>query len=316
MQHQRQRITGQVGQGGVGVGHGQVQKRLARAQVAEQLARHLVVKRVAKAQQDIGPGLQCGGLGRRQQPGAGEARAQNRLCLLGGGFKRLPPAARHCQGQVGGVQRGEELQCKIRFPQGGVQAAAKYAAQPRVRRHRPARQQHREAQYLYLIAPGGKRPALVIRQGLRCDERGVDGLQKLPLPRVPARSRVIFVAGVGIQLPQQLFAADLRGFQRKGRAVGRADGAHRIKVKFCVQPFDLAAAVHRAAGVMQHQLAERRRHSRGVRGQPQQAQRHRAAGLGTVFQGAVHQPFVGKRQRVLAGPGGRRRGRGLAVPQL
>ena len=58
MQHQRQRILRQVRQGGVGVGHGQVQQRLAGAQVAEQLAGHLVVKGVAKTEQNVSPAFQ------------------------------------------------------------------------------------------------------------------------------------------------------------------------------------------------------------------------------------------------------------------
>ena len=141
-------------------------------------------------------------------------------------------------------------------------------------------------------------------------------MQQLPFPRVTTRSRVVFVAGVGVQLPQQLFAADLRGLQRKGGAVGGTDGTHRAEVKFRVQPFHFPAAVHRAAGCMQHQLAERRRYGRGVGRQPQQPQGHWAAGLGTVFQRMVHQPLIGKGQCVLAGPGGRRGGRILAVPQF
>lgn len=67
---------------------------------------------------------------------------------------------------------------------------------------------------------------------------------------------------------------------------------------------------------MQHQLAERRRYGRGVGRQPQQPQGNWAAGLGTVFQRMVHQPLIGKGQCVLAGPGGRRGGRILAVPQF
>ena len=82
-----------------------------------------------------------------------------------------------------------------------------------------------------------------------------------------------------------------------------------------VQSGQLFRSVHGAAGTFQHQLPERRRRRSGVRRQPCQTQRQRAALFCAVLQRPVHQPFIGEGQRVLGyarGGGGRR----LAVPQL
>ena len=86
-------------------------------------------------------------------------------------------------------------------------------------------------------------------------------------------------------------------------------------MKFRVQPLDFPPTVHGAAGLLQHQLAERRRRCRGVCSQPGQPQRHRRAALLAVFQRLVHLALVGKGQQVLHGPL-RRGGRGVqAVPE-
>ena len=105
-------------------------------------------------------------------------------------------------------------------------------------------------------------------------------------------------------------------FQCKGSAVGRADGADRVKMIACIQPLDLPAGIHRAAGRMQHQLTKSCRHRCGVCGQTQKPQRHRRATFDTVFQRGVHQALIGKGEGMLYSTGGRCGGQCLAVPQF
>ena len=64
VQHQRQRIAGQIGQGRVVFDHAEVQNWLARSKVVKQFAGQLVVYRVAKVQKNIGLCLHgAGGFG-------------------------------------------------------------------------------------------------------------------------------------------------------------------------------------------------------------------------------------------------------------
>ena len=86
-------------------------------------------------------------------------------------------------------------------------------------------------------------------------------------------------------------------------------------MKFCIQTFDLAAAVHRAAGGLQHKLAEGCRHRCRVGAQTRQPHSHRGAAFTAVFKGLVHQALIGKGEQMLHSPL-RRGGRGVqAVPQ-
>ena len=317
VQNQRQRVARQIGQGGVVLAHSQMQYRLAGGKIAKQLAGHLVVIGVAQADKHVGAVFQRSGLVGRQKAGAHKFCTQNTGCLVGIGFKALPAAARHRQCHNVVVQRAEQRQRKAGLPHAGVQAAAENTLYIVVfhRLHDP-RQQRWKAQNAYLFPPRGQRCAVgVVGQGLRRDEGPVQRVQQLPLPRKAARGCVVPVGGIGIQLPQKFLPADGGSFQRKRRAVGRADGTDCVKVKFRVQPLNFPLTVHGAAGLLQHQLAERRRRCRGVCSQPGQPQRHRRAALLAVFQRLVHLALVGKGQQVLHGPL-RRGGRGVqAVPE-
>ena len=317
MQNQRQRVARQIGQCGVVLAHSQMQYWLAGGKIAKQLAGHLVIIGVAQADEHVGAVFQRSGLVGRQQTGAHKFCAQNAGCLVGVGGKALPAAARHRQCYSVVVQRAEQRQRKARLSHAGVQAAAENTLYIVMfyRFHDP-RQQRGKAQNVYLFPPRGQRCAVgVVGQGLRRDEGSVQRVQQPPLPRKAARGRVVPVGGIGVQLPQKFLPADGGSFQRKRRAVGRTDGTDCVKVKFRVQPLDFPPTVHGAAGLLQHQLAERSRSRSGVCDQPGQPQRHRRAAFLAVFQRLVHLALVGKGQQVLHGSL-RRGGRGVqAVPE-
>ena len=238
----------------------------------------------------------------------------------------LPAAAHHCQADVGVVQLGKQLQRKVRRAQPGVQRAAEHAADgpaapAGVHHLGGGRHQRGESQLKHLVPAGGQRAGLVVGQRLAGDKGGVHRAHQLQFPRPAARRLVAAVGRVGVQQPQHLFAGDGCLLQRKGGAVGRGHRRDKIKVIDGVQPLDLQAGVLLAAGLVQNQLAESRPHRGGVRRQPGQPQRQRAALLCAVFQRLVHQAFVGKGQvmqhHAVGGAGaGRRGGRGLAVPQF
>ena len=215
------------------------------------------------------------------------------------------------------MQRAEQRQRKAGLAQRRVETAAKntlYRVMPAV--YGCARQQCREAQRMHLAAPGGQRCAVrIVRDGLRRDKAAVQRVKKLPLLGIAARGRVITVCSIGVKLPEKFLSADGRCLQRKGGAVGRTDRTDRVKVKFCVQAFDLAAAVHRAAGGLQHKLAEGCRHRCRVGAQARQPHSHRGAAFAAVFKGLVHQALIGKGEQMLHSTL-RWGGRGVqAVPQ-
>ena len=161
-----------------------------------------------------------------------------------------------------------------------------------------------------------RRTGGVVRQGGGRNKDAVHCIDQLLFPREAARRPVAVLPGVGVHLPQQLFGADTRSFQRKCRAVGRADADHRIIGFGGAELFDGGFGGGGAARAVQSQLQNGSAGGGGVAGKFCQPQRHGGAALGTIRQNLVHQPFVGEIQQRAGTPGGGIGQGGCAVPQL
>ena len=231
----------------------------------------------------------------------------------------LPSAACHHQRPAAFDSKGrKQFQRKLRFPQSGIQRTAKDAA-PRPVKFRLGRlrlHQRGKVQQMNLVPHRFHRCAgRVVTPCLRRHKGSVHGLQQGQFPGVPSRGLIAFVGGVGVQLPEDFFAAGAGGLQRKRAAVGGADSTDHIKVKAAVQPLQFPAGVHHPPGGVKHQLAHCRHHGGRVAQQPGQTQRQGGPLPRPVFQRRVHHPLVGKGQSPVRAAGQRRR-RGLTVPQM
>ena len=179
------------------------------------------------------------------------------------------------------------------------------------------RNQRGEAQHLHFAAHlVQRRTGGVVRQGGGRNKDAVHCIKQLLFPREAARRLVAVLPGVGVHLPQQLFGADTRSFQRKCCAVGRTDADHRVIAFGGAKLFDGGFGGGGAARAVQSQLQNGGAGGGGVAGKPCQPQRHGGAALGTIRQNLVHPPLVGEIQQRAGTPGGGIGQRGCAVPQL